>query len=302
MPARVIRGEINASDSLARVSMPADLTFRALIVAADDWGRLDGRLPVLRGMLFPLRQEVTDRKLDGWLDELAAGSDAPIVRYVVDGRPFIALMGWEKHRGKAKRAASSKYPEPHPRRSADIPGIREISGDPPESRSRNRETRDERREGEGELEGATASLAPASPTPSAPVRKSSKIPKPASFTGETRDRIQTWAASKGYDRAVLNAALERFREWEPLKTQNRTMSQWVGAFMRIVREGVDEGKIQRAPAGPASSRYRDAESVLAEARRKQREDDERARGQAGEAEQVAKVIELSLRQAAGGGA
>ena len=104
MPARVIRGEINASDSLARVSMPADLTFRALIVAADDWGRLDGRLPVLRGMLFPLRQEVTDRKLDGWLDELAAGPDAPIVRYVVDGRPFIALMGWEKHRGKAKRA------------------------------------------------------------------------------------------------------------------------------------------------------------------------------------------------------
>lgn len=56
------------------------------------------------------------------------------------------------------------------------------------------------------------------------------------------------------------------------------------------------------PAGPGggASRYRDAESVLAEARRKQREDDERARGQAGEAEQVAKVIELSLRQAAGG--
>lgn len=122
MPARIVRGEINASESLSRVSMLADLTFRALIVACDDWGRIDGRLPVLRGLIFPLRPEVTDRKLDGWLNELAAGPDAPIIRYVVDGRAYIALSGWEKHRGKSNRAASSKCPEPGSGRSAEIPG------------------------------------------------------------------------------------------------------------------------------------------------------------------------------------
>lgn len=302
MPARVIRGEINASDSLSRVSMAADLTFRALIVAADDWGRIDGRLPVLRGMLFPLRAEVTERKLDAWLDELAAGDDAPIERYVVDGRPFIALRGWEKHRGQAKRARSSKHPEPPPRRSADLPGILGNPGDPPESRRR--ETRIERREGEGELEGARGALASAAPPPPAPaVRRSTKIPKPSSFTGSDRERIQEWAAGKGFDRAALNAGLERFREWEPLKTQNRTMAQWVGAFMRIVREGVEDGRIQnRGPAKVQPSAYRSADQVLADARRKAAEDDARAREQASEGERVGKVIELALRQAGGASA
>jgi len=43
MPSRVVRGDINASDSLSRVSLEADLTFRALLVAVDDYGRLDAR-------------------------------------------------------------------------------------------------------------------------------------------------------------------------------------------------------------------------------------------------------------------
>lgn len=152
-------------------------------------------------------------------------------------------------------------------------------------------------------EEAPEAPAPASPTP--PPSMSTKVPKPHSFTGEARERIEVWGRERGFDRAVLNAGLQRFREWEPLKTQNRTLRQWVGAFMRIVREGVEEGKIQRttssAASSAASSRYRPAEHVLAEARRKQAEDDARAKAREQEGEQVGKVIELALRQAAGGG-
>ena len=143
MPARVVRGEINASDSLSRVSMFADLTFRALIVACDDYGRIDGRLPALRAVLFPLRGEVTTKKLDGWLDELANGPDAPIIRYIVDGRPYIALSGWEKHRGKGRRGSVSKCPEPLPRKSEELhvnPPVNREAGD------ENRETGDGKRE------------------------------------------------------------------------------------------------------------------------------------------------------------
>ncbi len=155
-----------------------------------------------------------------------------------------------------------------------------------------------RRNQEGEAHEAPAPAAP--PPPPARVRSSTKIPKPSSFTGEARERIQTWAAGHGYDRAVLNAGLERFREWEPLKTQNRTVAQWVGAFMRIVREGVEDGRIQsKAPACARPAMYRSADQVLADARRKQAEDDARARSE-DPPEQVAKVIELSLRQAGGG--
>lgn len=148
MPSRVIRGEIVSSDSLSKVSMFADLTFRSLIVACDDFGRIDGRLPILKAALFPLRDEVTLKKLDAWLDELAAGPDAPIIRYIVDGRPFIALTGWEKHRGKGRRGSVSKCPEPLPRKSE------EMHADPPG----NREAGDENREtGDGKRESARAS-------------------------------------------------------------------------------------------------------------------------------------------------
>lgn len=157
-----------------------------------------------------------------------------------------------------------------------------------------------RRNQEGE---APEALASAAPPPPAPVRRSTKIPKPSSFTGSDRERIQAWAASRGFDRAALNAGLERFREWEPLKTQNRTIAQWIGAFMRIVREGIEEGKIpNRTPAKVQPSNYRDADDVLAEARRKMAEDEARRARERTEGESVGKVIELSLRQAAGGGA
>lgn len=152
----------------------------------------------------------------------------------------------------------------------------------------------------GEAPEPIASAPP--PPPPASVRRSTKVPKPSSFTGEARDRIQQWAAAKGFDRAALNAGLERFREWEPLKTQNRTISQWVGAFMRIVREGVEEGKIHSKGPGSRPAMYRSADQVLAEARRKQAEDDARSRArEPEEPDQIAKVIDLALRQAAGGG-
>src|SRR5262245_42348600 len=100
VPSRVIRGEINSSDSLSRVSMLADLTFRALIVAVDDFGRTDGRLTYLRAALYPMRPEVQLEDLDGWLSELE--QEGCIRRYKIEARPYIALVGWEKHRAKGK--------------------------------------------------------------------------------------------------------------------------------------------------------------------------------------------------------
>lgn len=183
MPARVVRGEINSSASLARVSLEADLTFRALIVSVDDYGRIDGRLPVLLGVLFPLRSNVTQKKLDKWLGELAEGDDPPILRYVVDGREYIQLTGWEEHRGKSRRAKVSKCPEPHPRKSGRSP---EIPGDPPVSR--------ESRVG---VESGTGELPSASSTPHTPAggksRRKAKTPVPDQLDPDQRAQVVEWA-------------------------------------------------------------------------------------------------------------
>jgi len=110
VPARVVRGEINASESLSRVSPEADLTFRALIVAVDDFGRFDARPAILKATLFPLRSAFTPEKIMRWVRELA--EEGCIDLYEVDARPFLALTGWEKHRGEARRTAKSRYPAP----------------------------------------------------------------------------------------------------------------------------------------------------------------------------------------------
>ena len=110
MPSRVIRGEINASRSLAKVSLQADLAFRALLVAVDDFGRAEADPLMLKAALFPRRPEVSPDQVYAWVEELAV--EGCVRLYVVDGVEYLYLTGWEKHRSNGRRASSSKHPEP----------------------------------------------------------------------------------------------------------------------------------------------------------------------------------------------
>lgn len=117
---------INSSHSLSQVSLQADLTFRAMIVAADDYGRLDGRIEILKGLLFPLRKSVTVVKLNEWIHELTRGPHPPVDWYEVDERPYLFLTGWEKHRGQLKRRKRPEFPDPPESRDSHC---REVPGD-----------------------------------------------------------------------------------------------------------------------------------------------------------------------------
>jgi hypothetical protein len=115
MPARVVRSEINTSASLARCGEAAELLFLKLILEADDYGRLDARIPLLRARCYPLRPEVTDADVRERLLELSTcdpGGTGPILLYEVAGRPFLQVVTWEIKRGKGRRAKVSKYPGP----------------------------------------------------------------------------------------------------------------------------------------------------------------------------------------------
>jgi hypothetical protein len=169
VPSRVIRGELVESQSLNRVSLEAELCFVHLVLVADDYGRADGRLDWLRARLFPCRSVAFDQ-LDRWLNELA--DEGCLRRYVFEGRPYLSLTGWERHRGKGRRAERSKYPEPptNPKNGGSDPvnprGSEEKQADPSEGRGSRVEgigTRDEGRA----CRSATAGAEP--PAPSAEV-------------------------------------------------------------------------------------------------------------------------------------
>lgn len=107
MPNRIIKESICTSDQIDKLSSFAEITFYRLIVNADDFGRMDGRPAVIRSRLFPLK-DVRNSQIEDALQELA--SVELVSTYVVDGKPFVRLPGWDRH--QQIRAKKSKYPAP----------------------------------------------------------------------------------------------------------------------------------------------------------------------------------------------
>lgn len=110
MPSRVIRDSILSSRSLSRVSLGADLLFRSLILAVDDYGRFDARPELIRSACFPARPQIELKEVVAWLEELC--EEGCVQRYEIEGDWYLCLPGWEKHRSRGKRAEFSKFPSP----------------------------------------------------------------------------------------------------------------------------------------------------------------------------------------------
>lgn len=109
MPNRILRDGILDSDRVDRLSVPAEVFYRRLLSAVDDFGRFDARPVVLRAKLFPLRLDrVADSDVAGWLAECEAAG--LIAAYQVDGRPYLVYLRF----GQTARAKKSKFPPPPP--------------------------------------------------------------------------------------------------------------------------------------------------------------------------------------------
>jgi hypothetical protein len=157
MANRVVRGEFNASESMAARSLMAELVFVKLLLVVDDYGRCDARPRLLLSQLWPMREEVNTSDLAIWVDELASGDDPPLVIYEVEGRKFIELVNYEQHRGNSKRSSVSRFPHP-PAESQPVRPL--IPPDPPDPP-------DPRLEGSGEEGEGSVAIAP-SPPPEVP--------------------------------------------------------------------------------------------------------------------------------------
>ena len=109
MPNRIIHESICSSETLGKISGDEERMFWRLVVIADDYGRIEGRLHVLRARCF---QETFDRiapdDVERWV---AALVDAQLVaRYEVAGRPYLQILSWAAK--QRVRNARPKYPPP----------------------------------------------------------------------------------------------------------------------------------------------------------------------------------------------
>jgi len=270
-PKPSVRVLISVADHHKTADVWADPYKRGMLV--EIWRKAGDKFAGRNGDRVPLRptdrMEVAgkydpteaDAAVEGLLREVGYRLDRYPNRWVVTVRNFAKRNGF----GEPKPDAVNQSPRPGTSASE--------SDSDSESESESEEKKDP-------------------PSASRSRTSSVKSPKPESLEGEARAEVEAWAKRKGYPPAILNAGLERFREWEPLKQANRTPKQWAAAFKRIVREGVESGAIvadpQRKPRGQA---YEDADGLL----RRRREEFERESSRASEdPEAVGKIIDLAL--------
>lgn len=101
--------------------MPIDCVdfFKRVVSIADVEGRLKGDSKYLSKILYPLRDDITSKMVDGWLNGLWDSKDDDtglglLERYTVGKHEYIWLPGFDKHqKGLRKdREAPSEIPPP----------------------------------------------------------------------------------------------------------------------------------------------------------------------------------------------
>lgn len=118
MPSRVIRHEFTRSHSLMQVSRDARLTMALLILAVDDYGRMEASPAHLKADLFPLDDDVSTQMIESWIAELASRGcvewySLPNEPKYTKPRRYLHLPQWETYFSK-RRKIDSKLPAPPP--------------------------------------------------------------------------------------------------------------------------------------------------------------------------------------------
>lgn len=107
MPKRLVRDGLLSSKPISELSAEEERFFVHLMLAADDFGRYEADLTLLRTHLFPRKvDEVKEADVERWL---AATVEKGLVRlYSVDDKPYLEIQKF------GQRARTAKYPAPLP--------------------------------------------------------------------------------------------------------------------------------------------------------------------------------------------
>jgi len=108
MPNRILKETIKSSPQIDALSWFEEVVFYRLMVSADDYGCMDGRIVLLKNELFPTKDTVTKKAIEDAVAHLA--SVGLLCRYTVNGMPYLFFPTWEKH--QRIRNKHRKYPEP----------------------------------------------------------------------------------------------------------------------------------------------------------------------------------------------
>lgn len=241
MPNRLVRDGFLDSEAINALGDAAECFYHRLLLAADDAGRMDGRVDILRARLFPLssrRASDVERQLSECM------THGLVMRYEWLGKPYLQLTKVQR----CSPCTNSKFPWKDG--SHKIVYVK-------------RETRD----GEKEFVVTSLSLPDGLPIPFDPpasectesgtltltksetkakggrAKRAPETPLPENFG--LSERVRAWAAEKGHGRLVDR--LEHFVSYA--KRKGATYCDWDEALMTAIRE--DWAKLG-GPSAPAA--------------------------------------------------
>lgn len=104
---RIIKESICISPTIDQLSWFEEAFFYRLMVNCDDYGRMDGRIPIIKSKLFPLK-DITKTNVENAINKLS--TVGLVTRYEANGQPYLQLVTWARHQQVRNR--KSKYPDP----------------------------------------------------------------------------------------------------------------------------------------------------------------------------------------------
>ena len=107
MPNRILREGILSSERVNALDWEAEVFYRRLMSAVDDYGRYTAHPALLRAALYPLKLETVSEDCITRLLE-AVNAAGLVNLYEVAGKPFLELVDFRQQ----VRAKVSKFPEP----------------------------------------------------------------------------------------------------------------------------------------------------------------------------------------------
>ena len=109
---RSIKPEFFDDRKLARCSRDARLLYIGMWNHCDEWSRVQGDPRWIKGQLFAYDDDVDAAVITKWLDELAADDIGAVVRYDVDGDPYLFLPKLARHQRLEPCETPSRLPAP----------------------------------------------------------------------------------------------------------------------------------------------------------------------------------------------
>lgn len=242
MPNRIIKESICDDE---KVAMLKDFEFRlwiGLITQADDAGRGDARPAIIKGRVFPLRDQVTVKIISDGLHALA--TIGLIDLYKVGGRLYYVLPSWSKH--QRIRDCKPKYPAPEDAdRENDNPQqVAASCGELPQVAARARgesESNPNPNPIQSEEDSAEPQAASAPPAIFLPLNDGTEYPV-------SMEQCQEWAGL--YPAVDVIQQLRNMRGWLDANPAKRKTKRGINAFIvRWLAKEQDKGGVTATVAG-----------------------------------------------------